>query len=463
MKIRYLDPLERLEFELQQCREEGLDVAAERLVFKKLLNSASAENEQKVNQEAIRLLRRLNKTSLARRHSFEPDELEMIEKTRAIDKNNFKVAFDLNSIEYRDRVLGGWLGRAAGCLLGKPVEKYARGAIREILESNAAWPLDNYFTGQGVPPEILDKYPWKQHGGLESLRENITGMPEDDDLNYTMLNLHILESKGGNFTTDDIGEEWLRMLPANETFTAERVAYFNYLGGIIPPETGRYLNPFREWIGAQIRADFWGYICPGDPQKAAELAWRDARLSHVRNGIYGEMFFAAMIAAAFVESSPSVLVEVGLSMIPENSRLAEAVRMTVNLVGNVPEWKQILDLLHAELGHYHWVHVINNAALTVATLLFSQGDFEKTICNAVMGGWDTDCDGATAGSVIGVIQGARNLPDKWIRPLNNRIRSSLKGFDNSTFTDLAGRTMRAAQNMRDLTEKGSTLNAQDDF
>jgi len=463
MKIRYLDPLERLEFELQHCQEEGLDVAAEKIVFEKLLNSITAENEQKVRREATRILQRLNKMSLAVRHSFEPDELETIAKTQPVQKRNPAVAFDLDCDEYYDRILGGWLGRAAGCLLGKPVEKYARGAIREILESNAAWPLKNYFTAQGMPSEILRKYPWKQRGGLESLRENITCMPEDDDLNYTMLNLHILETRGGYFTTDEVGEEWLRMLPVYETFTAERVAYFNYLGGIRPPESGRYLNPFREWIGAQIRADLWGYVCPGEPQKAAELAWRDARFSHVRNGIYGEMFFAAMIAAAFTESSPSVLVEIGLSVIPENSRLAKAVRMTVELVRNRLDWEHILVALSAELGHYHWVHVINNAALTVATLLFSQGDFEKTICNAVMGGWDTDCNGATAGSVIGVIQGARNLPDKWIRPLNNRIRSSLKGFDNSTFTDLAGRTVRAAQNMRDLTGKGSTLNTQDDF
>ena len=64
----------------------------------------------------------------------------------------------------------------------------------------------------------------------------------------------------------------------------------------------------------------------------------------------------------------------------------------------------------------------------------------KTITYAVMGGWDTDCNGATVGSILGVLHGAHALPEKWIKPLNNKIRTSLHGFDRSTFSDLAERT-----------------------
>jgi len=221
-----------------------------------------------------------------------------------------------NSNELYDRILGGWTGRAAGCLLGKPVEKYSRQIIREILESNHTWPLNHYFTAKGMPESVLKKYPWKQRGGFESLRENIVCMSEDDDLNYTMLNLYVTEKYGKNFTSENVGESWLQMLPVYETFTAERVAYYNLLSGVSPPESGHYLNPFREWIGAQIRADLWGYINPGNPDKAAEMAYRDACISHTGNGLFAEMFFASIIAAAFVEKSPEKLIQIGLSRIP---------------------------------------------------------------------------------------------------------------------------------------------------
>jgi len=464
MKVRYLNPVERLQFELVQLSEEGVRVSEERAIADKILNDISDDNQDRVQSEAMQLLQDIytkyinNKKSIA-----EPDELDEIFKRSPGSGQDINFKTDLGNKKIQDKILGGWLGRSAGCLLGKPIEKYQRPVIREILESNNSWPLENYFTAKNIPEEILQKYPWKLRGGLESLRENIVCMPEDDDLNYTMLNLHVLELYGYDFTTQNVGEEWLKMLPVYETFTAERVAYFNLLNGISPPESGRYLNPFREWIGAQIRADLWGYVCPGQPEKAAELAWRDARLSHVRNGIYGEMFFAAMIAAAFVEKSTFALVETGLGVIPDKSRFALAIQSVMRIVKSNHDWEIIVEELYQEFGGYHWVHTINNAVLTVAALLFSEGDYEKTICNAVMGGWDTDCNGATAGSIIGVILGAEKLPAKWIKPLNNRIRSSLKGFDNGKFTDLAQRTVDAAKMLSIQNDKKSKLNCIDDY
>jgi ADP-ribosylglycohydrolase len=76
----------------------------------------------------------------------------------------------------------------------------------------------------------------------------------------------------------------------------------------------------------------------------------------------------------------------------------------------------------------------------VAALVYGEGDFQQSVCNVVMGGWDTDSNGATVGSVAGTMAGAKQLPGKWIAPLNNRIRSSMFGFDNSAIDQLAMRT-----------------------
>ncbi|CAM5360632.1 hypothetical protein SNARM312S_08273 [Streptomyces narbonensis] len=153
----------------------------------------------------------------------------------------------------RDRLHAAWLGRAAGCLLGKPVEKLPLAAIRSLARATGNWPLSTWFTARGVPPELLAAHPWNRRSAATSLAENIDGMPEDDDLNYPLLNLLLLQRYGRDFATADVARLWLDELPAGRTFTAERVAYRNLLDGVEPPLTAVHRNPFREWIGAQIR------------------------------------------------------------------------------------------------------------------------------------------------------------------------------------------------------------------
>ncbi|MEM2980458.1 MAG: ADP-ribosylglycohydrolase family protein, partial [Thermoproteota archaeon] len=202
--------------------------------------------------------------------------------------------------ELRDRMLGAWFGRVIGNMLGKPVEGWSKNRIDEYLKEAGCYPLNYYI------PEITT-------GVGKELRWDITRALRDDDIDYTILGLLVLERKGPGFVTDDVAEEWLSRLPFNLTYTAEREAYRNLTLGLKPPETATFWNPYREWIGAQIRADPWGYANPVRPWSAAEMAYRDARLSHVKNGVYGEMLVAAMVASAFAESEPLKIVEKGLS------------------------------------------------------------------------------------------------------------------------------------------------------
>jgi ADP-ribosylglycohydrolase len=344
-----------------------------------------------------------------------------------------------------DRLLGAWTGRAAGCLLGKPVEKIPREGIRAILQSQGRWPLRDWFTAEGLAPELAERWPWNRRSATNSLAENITGMPEDDDLNFPMLALHLVERRGAGFSTDDVADAWLANLPGGRVFTAERVAYRNLLLGEDPPRTATRHNPFREWIGAQIRTDLYGWTHPGDPAAAARAAWSDARLSHVRNGVYGAMFVAGACARAVAGGSVAEAVDAGLAVVPPRSRYADAVRLGVDLGRSGVSTDEALDRLHDGYGRLHWVHVLNNAALTAYALTASDGDLETAICIAVMGGWDTDSVGATVGSVCGAATGADALPHRWVAPLRNRVASSLPGFDGIGFDRLADRTVAVAR------------------
>ncbi|MGW5778948.1 ADP-ribosylglycohydrolase family protein [Streptomyces sp. NPDC003863] len=339
----------------------------------------------------------------------------------------------------RDRLHAAWLGRAVGCLLGKPVEKLPLAALRALARAAGNWPLSTWFTARGVPPELLAAHPWNRRSAATSLAENIDGMPEDDDLNYPLLNLLLLQRYGRDFTTADVARLWLDELPAGRTFTAERVAYRNLLDGVEPPLTAVRRNPFREWIGAQIRADVHGWTHPGDPVAAAAQAHRDAVLTHTANGVYGAMFVAAALATAATGTADvHRSLAAGLAVVPPRSRLAEAVRRGIAYARTEPDFDTVVDRLHAELGGYHWVHAVPNAALLAAALTHADGDFSRSICAAVSGGWDTDSNGATAGSLAGLLAGhPARLPERWTSPLKNRLATSVPSFGGIGFDTLA--------------------------
>lgn len=364
---------------------------------------------------------------------YEPSSLEEIKEERPDGPRRIPVSFTDDLI--RDKVMGGWIGRCIGCMLGKPVEGWDKDRIRAFLLNAGEYPLQYYFPeeskDEGGNPVRL----WKP-----CTRGNISRVERDDDIDYTILNLHILETKGSGFTTEDVGETWLSLLPYKQVYTAEREAYRNLVNDIRPPESAVYLNPYREWIGAQIRADCFGYVSPGWPELGAELAYRDAALSHVKNGIYGEMFVAAMISAAYVARDAEEVIRIGLSEIPERSRLSEAIRDVLEMRGSIQDWEEALDVIYRRYGHYHPVHTINNAAIVAASILYGNGDFERAITMAVMGGLDTDCNGATVGSIMGILVGAEGIPERWKSPLNDTIRSFVLGFDGSRITDLSERT-----------------------
>ncbi|MFD7233441.1 ADP-ribosylglycohydrolase family protein [Streptomyces sp. NPDC059881] len=343
-----------------------------------------------------------------------------------------------------ERILGGWLGRIAGNMLGKPVERgdyWTRDRIDRYLRLTGALPLTDYLPEPppGAAADFELRPEWRS-----CVRGRIHGSCRDDDVDYAILGLHLLETHGFDFTTEQVGELWLLRLPYLQTFTAERAAYRNLTAGLKPPLTATYDNPHQEWIGALIRADIFGWTCPGDPARAASLARRDAVLSHTGNGVYGAMWAAAMIAAAFTAATAREAVETALTRVPASCRLARTVRRATALYDAGLPWSDALTELDRETGRLGWIHTVPNAGVITAGLLYGAGDFTSTIALTVRGGLDTDSNGATAGSVAGVLCGASGIPPQWTRPLEDRVRSAVFGFDGARIGELANRTARLA-------------------
>lgn len=439
-KVQWSQPnlhldIDDLKTELSQLREEGRTISKEWMQEYERLVALPDLNSRESQQAALALLDSGAELPHAAENPFhEPSDLAGIRAARPQQPRLEK--FDLASARLEETVRGGWLGRMAGCLLGKPVEGWMHERLEGMLKATSNWPLQHYMPFDSVPSDVREKYNMQREFWWI---DTVDGMPEDDDINYSFIGKLAFEHGGAEFSSVNIANIWLRELPAWHTYTAERVAMRNFLMDIEPPDSALYRNPYREWIGAQIRADFFGWAAPGNPERAAEWAWRDARVSHYKNGICGEMWVAAMLAAAAVLSDVSAVIQAGLAQVPANCRLATAIHRVMDLHEQGLSFEEFVADFRTrwdDAVKHHWCHTISNAEIVTAALLWGNKDFGRTICMAVQPGLDTDCNGATAGSVLGVILGASALPREWIDPLGDKVTLGLVGYHTQSFDSL---------------------------
>lgn len=422
-----LDPRDLIPDEAEQLALSGYSVGT---LEKEAREAAAASN-------LPRLAEIENQLSQLDRNPAWPYE-EPAEEKDLLARLNQIASITYDERRLPDRIRGAWLGRTVGNTLGKPIEGLSRKEVETYLRAADQWPQTSYLP-------LLDPLP----DGVSHLHPSASSasagrfvdVPRDDDIDWTILGLHMLEKYGRHLTTAQIATEWLNRIPFTQTFTAERAAYRNLVSGRRAPETATHANPYREWIGALIRGDIFGYANPGDPAAAASLALIDARLSHVGNGMYGEMWAAALTAAAFTTTSSCEALSIAHGVVPERSRLAEALGAILDLYNSGSDHKSALDFVDDTMGHYSWVHTVNNAALISIGLLWGR-DFTEAVAISISGGRDTDSTAATVGSVYGVLHGASAIPDRLIGTTHVHVRSAVQDFDRITIDELVERTIR---------------------
>lgn len=396
---------------LQYCQET---IAAERELGRDVSAAetlARAADEALVNDEPDRSMRLSAEACDAVRRCpmrpdwpyVEPSDLESIRAEQPAAAWAPDVSLDEAAI--RDRILGGWLGKNVGGALGGPFEGWTRQRIADTYGE-----ITDYVV---KPPSTLN-----------------------DDTAYEIVALHVLERKGRDFTPRDIGLEWVERIPIS--YTAERVAIDNMKRGIMPPESALVDNRYREWIGGQMRGEVWGLLCPGRPADAVEYAYRDAIVSCDRNGTYGELYDAVLIAAAFAEADPRRLLEIGLGFVPARSRFTEVVRDSIAWCDESRTWHEAWDKAEAShAGRYHPVHTFPAICAVVIGLLFGQGDFERSTCITAMCGLDTDCSAGQTAAIMGVILGASGVPAKWKDPIGDDFETFVVGYEHLKTSEVA--------------------------
>ena len=316
------------------------------------------------------------------------------------------------SPDYAERVYAGVLGKIIGVYLGRPFEQWSHERIeRELGE---IW----YYVNDRLKAPLV-----------------VT----DDDISGTFTFLRALPDYeyDAGLTPKQIGQTWLNYIIENRTIlwwggmgnSTEHTAYIRLKNGMEAPESGSIaLNGeiVAEQIGSQIFIDGWGLIHPGDPQAAADFAKRAASVSHDGAAIHGAQVVAAMVAKAFVEQDIDKILDSGVSVIPAESIIA-------TLIGDIRawhleglDWRVGFAKIAEKYGYDKYLggcHMVPNHALIIHALLHGQGDFQKSLMIVNTCGWDTDCNSANVGCILGVrngLAGIDNGPD-WRGPVADRI------------------------------------------
>ncbi|MCK4376117.1 MAG: ADP-ribosylglycohydrolase family protein [Candidatus Brocadiae bacterium] len=290
----------------------------------------------------------------------------------------------LGRADYRDKVLACWLGKNIGGTLGAPVETQKH--------------MHDLTFYDPVPTEPLP----------------------NDDLDFQIVWLKMLEDEGISPPLPVFADYWVRYLsayPWNEYGFCRR----NLARGLMPPISGCFENYFVDEMGSPIRSEIWACTAPADPQLAAARAWKDSALDHAGGeGTHGEMFWAAVESAAFIEDDPLSLIRVGLAMIPVPCAISRVIREAVWCHRNGLRWADARQRIVDVFGHRQPCNAVPNHGFTILGWLYGE-DFGDRLCKAVNCGYDTDCTGATLGSVLGIIGGTAAIPAKWREPVGESI------------------------------------------
>ena len=301
----------------------------------------------------------------------------------------------INETEFRDKVYACWLGKNIGGTLGMPFE--GKTDVNNLT----------FYTKikQGEPAA-------------------------NDDLDLQILWLKAMEENNCQVDAYTLGEYWLKYIPVN--WNEYGVGKVNMNLGIMPPLSGEYNNAkWKTSNGAWIRSEIWACIAPGNPMLAAQFAWSDACVDHgCTDGTFAEIFTATLESAAFLEKDRDKLIQFALTTIPKDCRVAIAVNTAVEAKQKGLTWQQAREAVIEATKELGWFQAPRNVAFTMIGWLYGENDFGKSICIAVNCGDDTDCTGATLGSILGIIHGTAFIPEKWRAPIGDGIKTvAISGFE----------------------------------
>ncbi|MFP4457280.1 MAG: ADP-ribosylglycohydrolase family protein [Clostridia bacterium] len=314
--------------------------------------------------------------------------------------------------DLEERIFYGWVGQIAAGSLGTALEGYGREKINQKFEV-----IDDYL-------KPISTY--------------------NDDLTFQIALMSAIEESGKTVNSIDIAKKWVKLIPF--AWSAEDIALKNLRLGIYPPESGFRSNPYKEWIGAQMRGSICGMLYPAKPLKAAKLAFLDGQISHFNNGVLGEVFNAVMTSIAFYAKDVDQIIKQSFQYIPKDSLYYEVITKSYRITKESSNYMQALEKLEEEFYQYNLVHAFPNIAIEIASMIYGKGDYSKTLDLLVRAGLDVDCNAAQVGNILGVLNA--NVEKRWVEPLNKSFKTYLRKYKEISLREVSDWTVRLIKKLR---------------
>ena len=319
---------------------------------------------------------------------------------------------DVFSEDFAIRIRAGWLSQLVGGAMGTQVEGYLTENIRKVFGE-----VRDYLRA----PETYN-----------------------DDITYEIAFLDAFRKEGYDITSDHIADKWLELI--SDGYSAEEVALRNLRCGIRPPESGRFLNYYSDWIGAQMRTAIHGMVAPGNARLAAKLAALDSVVSHSNNGLIGGIFNAVLVSLAFVQQDMKEIVKQTIACLPKDSEYYTMAEFALNCCKTSADcteaWQKCEDKIIAD---YKWIHSYPNMAAEVVALWFGNNDFDETAYIITMCGQDTDCTAGPVLNVLGIAYGMDQIGEKWLKPLGNEVLTMMRKYRRFTIDELIDWTVSSVR------------------
>lgn len=308
----------------------------------------------------------------------------------------------MSKAQLQDKIMGGWAGQTIGCTYGGPTEfRYCGTIINKNIEIK--WP-DGY---------------------IKWFYDNVPGLYDDIYMDLTFVD--VFQKEGLDAPVESFANAF-----ANAEYPlwhANQQARYNIKQGIMPPESGYWLNnPHADDIDFQIEADYAGLMSPGMVNAASHYCDDIGHMMNYGDGWYGGVYVAAMYALAFVSNDINYVVEEALKVIPEQSNYYKCMADIIQWHKQYPEnWEIAWTLAGSKYGwdigcpdgvfqSFNIDAVINSAYILIG-LLYGEKDFGKTIDISTRCGYDSDCNPASAGGILGTMLGYSNIPELYKKNL----------------------------------------------